>query len=55
MPSIMLFGPGFGYPGGELSVITSDNPDKYPTTVPIINPARVTSENSTKDTSHVPK
>ena len=56
-PIIMLgiSAPGFGDSSGYQGEKPSDNPTKDPYVVPIINPASVISENSTKDTSHVPK
>ena len=47
--------PRFGYNIGDPGVSPSDNPTKYPSTMPIIKPTSVSSENPTKDLSHVPK
>ena len=64
MPSIMqsiyqnkepITAPVFGDSSGDPNGSTSDNPNKYPYTVPIIKKTSATSANPTKDNSHYTK
>ena len=55
MPSITTFSQGFGESSGDPSGRPSDKPTKDTPPIPIIKPASVTSETSTKYPFRVPK
>ena len=55
MPSIMSAGTVFGESSGDTSGSTSDKPTTHSSPVKIIKPSSGTSENPTKNTSHVTK